>query len=102
MIGLLLAAGTSLFVALIGTRFLIDWLRARQIGQPIHEDVPSGHTTKAGTPTMGGVVIVLGAFLGYMVAHLREGVIFTRSGHPRRSSPSPAPASSARSTTGSR
>jgi phospho-N-acetylmuramoyl-pentapeptide-transferase len=80
MIGLLLAASTSLFVTLIGTRFLIDWLRSRQIGQPIHEDVPSGHTTKAGTPTMGGVVIVLGAFLGYLVAHLREGVIFTRSG----------------------
>ncbi len=80
MIGLLLAAGTSLLVSLVGTRFLIDWLRNRHIGQPIHEDVPSGHTTKAGTPTMGGVVIVAGAFLGYLVAHLREGVIFTRSG----------------------
>ncbi|HET7718606.1 MAG TPA: phospho-N-acetylmuramoyl-pentapeptide-transferase, partial [Acidimicrobiales bacterium] len=57
-----------------------DWLRNRKIGQPIHEDVPSGHTTKAGTPTMGGIVIVVGAFLGYLVAHLREGVIFTRSG----------------------
>jgi phospho-N-acetylmuramoyl-pentapeptide-transferase len=80
MIGLLLAAGTALLFALVGTRFLIDWLRARQIGQPIHEDVPSGHTTKAGTPTMGGVVIVVGAALGYLVAHVREGVIFTRSG----------------------
>ena len=80
MIGLLLAAGTSLFIALVGTRFLIDWLRNRAIGQPIHEDVPSGHTTKAGTPTMGGVVIVVGAFVGYLLAHLREGVIFTRSG----------------------
>jgi len=29
---------------------------------------------------MGGVVIVAGAFVGYLVAHLREGVIFTRSG----------------------
>jgi phospho-N-acetylmuramoyl-pentapeptide-transferase len=80
MIGLLLAAGTSLLVSLFGTRFLIGWLRNRKIGQPIHEDVPSGHTTKAGTPTMGGVMIVTGAFLGYLVAHLREGVIFTRSG----------------------
>lgn len=80
MIGLLLAAGTALAVALIGTRFFIDWLRSRGIGQPIHEDVPSGHVTKAGTPTMGGVVIVVGAVCGYFVAHLREGVIFTRSG----------------------
>ena len=80
MIGLLLAGATSLLVSLLGTRFLIDWLRSRSIGQPIHDDVPSGHTTKAGTPTMGGLVIVVGAFVGYMVAHLREGVIFTRSG----------------------
>jgi phospho-N-acetylmuramoyl-pentapeptide-transferase len=80
MIGLLLAAGTSLLVALVGTRFLIDWLRAHRVGQPIHEDVPSGHTTKAGTPTMGGIVIIVGAVAGYFVAHVREGVIFTRSG----------------------
>jgi phospho-N-acetylmuramoyl-pentapeptide-transferase len=80
VIGLLLAAGTALFVALVGTRFLIDWLRAHHVGQPIHEDVPSGHTTKAGTPTMGGIVIVVGAVAGYFVAHVREGVIFTRSG----------------------
>jgi phospho-N-acetylmuramoyl-pentapeptide-transferase len=80
VIGLLLAAGTALAVSLLGTRFLIDWLRDRSIGQPIHDDVPSGHTTKAGTPTMGGIVIVVGAFTGYLVAHLREGVIFTRSG----------------------
>jgi phospho-N-acetylmuramoyl-pentapeptide-transferase len=80
MIGLLLAAGTALVTSILGTRVLIDWLRRRAIGQPIHEDVPSGHTVKAGTPTMGGVMIVLGAFAGYCVAHLREGVIFTRSG----------------------
>jgi len=80
MIGLLIAAGTSLFIALVATRFLIDWLRAHRLGQPIHEDVPSGHTTKAGTPTMGGIVIVVGAGTGYLTAHLRDGVIFTRSG----------------------
>jgi phospho-N-acetylmuramoyl-pentapeptide-transferase len=80
MIGLLLAAATALVISILGTRILIDWLRRRSIGQPIHEDLPSGHTVKAGTPTMGGVMIVLGAFGGYCVAHLREGVIFTRSG----------------------
>jgi phospho-N-acetylmuramoyl-pentapeptide-transferase len=80
MIGLLLAAATALVTSILGTRILIDWLRRRAIGQPIHEDVPSGHTVKAGTPTMGGIMIVLGAFAGYSVAHLREGVIFTRSG----------------------
>jgi phospho-N-acetylmuramoyl-pentapeptide-transferase len=67
MIGLLLAAGTSLLVALVGTRFLIDWLRAHRVGQPIHEDVPSGHTTKAGTPTMGGLVIFLAIAVPFLI-----------------------------------
>ena len=79
MIGLLIAASVSMGVSLIGTRFLIEWLRSRRVGQPIHEDVKV-HETKAGTPTMGGVAIVAAALIGYAVAHLREGVIFTNSG----------------------
>jgi phospho-N-acetylmuramoyl-pentapeptide-transferase len=80
MVNLLLAAGVSLAVSLVGTRFLIDWLRSHRIGQPIREDGPQGHFKKAGTPTMGGVGIVLGAFAGYLAGHLRSGVIFTRAG----------------------
>ena len=57
MIRLLLAAGIALVVSLFGTKFLIAWLTRHRIGQPIHEDVPEGHTTKAGTPTMGGIFI---------------------------------------------
>lgn len=42
---------------------LIDFLRSRQgAGQPIREDGPEGHFAKAGTPTMGGLLIV-GALL---------------------------------------
>jgi phospho-N-acetylmuramoyl-pentapeptide-transferase len=67
-------------VSLIGTRFLIDVLRRRGIGQPIREDGPEGHQKKAGTPTMGGVAIVLAALTGYIVAHFRRGVIFTYTG----------------------
>jgi phospho-N-acetylmuramoyl-pentapeptide-transferase len=80
VVNLLLAAGVSLAVSLVGTRFLIDWLRAHRIGQPIREDGPQGHFKKAGTPTMGGVGIVAGAVLGYFAGHLRTGVIFTRGG----------------------
>ena len=79
MVSLLLAAGVALAVSLVGTRFLIDWLQAHRIGQPIHEDLP-GHSIKAGTPTMGGLAIVVGAFLGYLASHLRSGSIFTRGG----------------------
>jgi phospho-N-acetylmuramoyl-pentapeptide-transferase len=38
---------------------LIRWLRARQIGQAIREEGPKAHQAKAGTPTMGGVLINL-------------------------------------------
>ncbi len=80
MIALLMAGGISLAVSLVGTRFLIHWLRAHGIGQHIREEGPQGHQTKAGTPIMGGLAIVVGAVVGYAVAHLREPGIFTRSG----------------------
>jgi len=67
-------------VSLIGTRFLIEALRRRGLGQPIREDGPAGHQKKAGTPTMGGIAIVVAAVTGYVVAHFRRGVIFTYSG----------------------
>jgi phospho-N-acetylmuramoyl-pentapeptide-transferase len=80
VIPLLIAAAAGMGLSLLGTRYLIDWLRKHRVGQPIHEDVPDGHTTKAGTPTMGGVAIVVAATLGYFVAHVYEGLRFTRSG----------------------
>ena len=80
MIPLLIAGAISLAVSLVGTRHLIDWLRDHKMGQPIHEDVPDGHTVKAGTPTMGGVAIVVAAAVGYAVSHFHGGLLFTRSG----------------------
>ncbi|MGY6500216.1 MAG: phospho-N-acetylmuramoyl-pentapeptide-transferase [Acidimicrobiales bacterium] len=79
MIQLLIAAGVSLAVSLTVTRFLINWLTSHRIGQPIHDDVPEGHTTKAGTPTMGGLAIVVGLLAGYVVTNLYRGV-YTRTG----------------------
>jgi len=72
MVSLLLAGGVALIVSLIGTPLLIGSLKARGIGQQIREDGPSGHVTKAGTPTMGGLVIVAAAVLGYAAGHLRS------------------------------
>jgi phospho-N-acetylmuramoyl-pentapeptide-transferase len=80
VVALLIAAGIALTVSLVGTRFLIDWLISRKVGQPIHEDVPEGHVVKAGTPTMGGVAIVGAAVVGYTLAHVRSGLVFTRTG----------------------
>jgi len=80
VISLLVAGAVSLLVSVVGTPALIRWLQVHGIGQPIREDGPRGHITKAGTPTMGGVAIVAAAFAGYTAAHLGPGVVFTRSG----------------------
>ena len=82
MTGLLLAVISAVVVALFGTKVLIDWLLARQVAQPIlgKDERGPGHEAKAGTPTMGGLAIVGAAVVGYVVAHIPSGVIFTRSG----------------------
>ena len=58
MKGVLVAAATSLVLALLGTPWFIKWLVKRQYGQFILDDGPTSHRTKRGTPTMGGTVIV--------------------------------------------
>jgi phospho-N-acetylmuramoyl-pentapeptide-transferase len=68
---LLVAGGVALLVAMIATPLLINWLRARGIGQQIREDGPQRHLTKAGTPTMGGLALIGAAIAGYMVSHVR-------------------------------
>jgi phospho-N-acetylmuramoyl-pentapeptide-transferase len=80
VVALMVAAGVAMMVSLVGTPFLISWLRIHGIGQPIREDGPQGHITKAGTPTMGGIMIVLGALVGYIVSHVRANTIFTWGG----------------------
>lgn len=70
MVSLALAIGASGAVSLLATPLVIRVLRARGIGEEIREDGPQRHSSKRGTPTMGGVVIVLAAAMGYVVAHL--------------------------------
>ncbi len=47
-------------VSCVGTGLLIPALKKKQFGQYIREDGPKAHLSKAGTPTMGGLAIVLG------------------------------------------
>jgi phospho-N-acetylmuramoyl-pentapeptide-transferase len=55
----LFASLTSLFLCILLGPWLIGKLREFQIGQHIREDGPKSHQKKAGTPTMGGVLIVI-------------------------------------------
>ncbi|MDP9389567.1 MAG: phospho-N-acetylmuramoyl-pentapeptide-transferase [Actinomycetota bacterium] len=69
-----------MIAALVGTPVLIGWLQAHGVGQQIREDGPKGHVTKAGTPTMGGLMIVVAALVGYLGGHMRGETIFTWAG----------------------
>jgi len=55
-----------LFVLFLGKPFI--WLiRRKQYGQAVRDDGPQSHLKKQGTPTMGGVLIVLGLSVGTLL-----------------------------------
>mgnify|MGYP000400550958 CR=1 FL=1 len=79
MISILLAASVSTLVSLFGTRFLIIFFRSHGQGQPIlgkEDHGPDHHMAKQGTPTMGGIALVVAAFIGWLVAHIRPDLPF--------------------------
>lgn len=57
-INALIAAGIALLVCLAMGPFMIPFLQRLKVGQNIRDDGPRTHLSKAGTPTMGGVIII--------------------------------------------
>ncbi|MBX7112426.1 MAG: phospho-N-acetylmuramoyl-pentapeptide-transferase [Dehalococcoidia bacterium] len=53
----LLAGGVAFLIALLAGTQVVPWLQRRKLGKAISEDGPSSHMSKAGTPTMGGILI---------------------------------------------
>ena len=70
MIALLVAAGVALIFTLLLTPLFARLFVRFKWGQFIRDDGPQSHHTKRGTPTMGGIVFILGAVVGYFVGHL--------------------------------
>lgn len=74
MIQIVIGGLTSMFIALLGTPLLIKLLSRRNLAQAIRESadgvVYPEHSGKKGTPSMGGLAIVVAVVLGYAVAHL--------------------------------
>jgi phospho-N-acetylmuramoyl-pentapeptide-transferase len=80
MRSILLAGALSMMGTLLGTRYAIRFLVRRGYGQFIRDDGPTSHHTKRGTPTMGGVVIIVSVVIAYTVAHLVTWTVPTASG----------------------
>ena len=70
MRAVLLSSALAVLLSLLGTRVAIGWITRRGFGQPIRADGPTTHHVKSGTPTMGGVVILLAATAAYLTATL--------------------------------
>jgi phospho-N-acetylmuramoyl-pentapeptide-transferase len=68
----LIAGTASLLMCLFLSPRFIDFLRNREFGQNIREEGPRGHQTKAGTPTMGGIIIFLAIAVPYMLLSERD------------------------------
>ncbi|MEZ5075129.1 MAG: phospho-N-acetylmuramoyl-pentapeptide-transferase [Solirubrobacterales bacterium] len=71
--GAILIAGMAamLITIFLGPKF-IERLREREFGQQIREEGPQGHHTKAGTPTMGGLIIFAAISVPYLVLSDRD------------------------------
>ena len=66
--GRILFGGTAaLLICIFLSPKFIEFLRKREFGQQIREDGPEGHHLKAGTPTMGGVIIFLAVSIPFLI-----------------------------------
>jgi len=67
-VGEVLIAGIAslLICTFLGPKFIL-FLRGREFGQHIREEGPEGHHSKAGTPTMGGVVIFIAVAVPFLI-----------------------------------
>lgn len=76
------AVMTALIISFIIGPAVIKWLKKKQKeGQPIREDGPEGHFKKAGTPTMGGLMILISAGISVLLwADLSNPYVFIVAG----------------------
>ena len=63
----MLSAVTAMLVALFAGNKIIDWLRSKQIGETVRDLGLEGQIQKKGTPTMGGIIIILSILSGVLL-----------------------------------
>src|ERR1700742_1070404 len=71
MAHVLIAALVALLISILAGPFFIDFLRRHALGQNIREEGPEHHKVKQGTPTMGGILIVIAATIAFWATTVR-------------------------------
>jgi len=70
MARVLIAGLIAMVIAVAVGPYFIAWLKRQSIGQQIREEGPAGHVVKAGTPTMGGLLILVAALVPALIVSL--------------------------------
>jgi phospho-N-acetylmuramoyl-pentapeptide-transferase len=70
MVRVLIAGLVAMVIAVALGPTFIEWLRRGGVGQQIRAEGPAGHIVKQGTPTMGGLLIVVAAVLPFLASSL--------------------------------
>src|SRR4051795_1865985 len=66
MVRVLIAGILALIISILAGPKFIEFLRRNEFGQPIREEGPQHHTVKQGTPTMGGLLIMLSMAVAFL------------------------------------
>ena len=73
----LLAVSSALLISLVIGPGMIRWLSRYQVGQQVRDDGPQTHLKKAGTPTMGGALIIIAILISTLLwADLRNRLVW--------------------------
>ena len=73
MKGVLYAGASGLLLSLFLTPLFIRFLAKQGYVQQIRNDGPTAHQVKRGTPTMGGIIILISVVVAYLISHLLAG-----------------------------
>ena len=84
--GEILIGGTAaLLICIFLSPKFIEFIRRREFGQHVRDDGPQGHLGKAGTPTMGGIIMMIAVVTPFAI--LSTGATGARSASSARCSP---------------
>ncbi len=71
MARVLVAALVAMIISILAGPAFIDFLRRHEFGQHIREEGPQHHSAKQGTPTMGGILIMVAAAIAFLATSVR-------------------------------